>query len=268
MARRRKSRALREILSRRYDFAHVQRVVRRAESSATLIRLERRALLGYAKWTSIGNPPAGWSRFICALARSRGAQRLAEWWRHWLLTVDPKTCSVDDETYGTLHKGLGILSFGQSLLKHPTWSHELRAFGDAQREYVVQLRAYLLGAQELSEELRLFWPGHRKSVARGTPACNPLHKTITAALHMLEERASLFGYTKPPRLTIGRRGRAAADPRSAVRGYAVRGLAEYLAVAPSGVRESFIADVLESAGHGTVATRQNVQAILRAARKV
>jgi hypothetical protein len=95
---------------------------------------------------------------------------------------------------------------------------------------------------------------------------NPISTSIAEALSELEQRAKLLGYLDPRGIDVGRRGKAAADPRSAARGYLVRSLASCIRVAPTAIREAFIADALDCAGYGTKTTRQNVQAILRAAR--
>jgi hypothetical protein len=261
--RKKRSSQEREVFSRRSHFAHTQRVALRTKSANTLIRLEKLALLGRVKWMSIPDKPDGWHGFIERLAKSRGASRLAEWWRNWILTIDPKTCPVDDKHYGTLLIGLGIASWGASLLENPSRTHQLLAYRNQQREAVKRVRVYLQEAQKASECMTRHVPVVKKGHSH---LQNPIQHAISEALRVLDFHDELFGYTKPRGAEVGRRGRAAADPQAATRGYAVRGLAEHTALAPTAIREAFIAAVLECAGQGTRATRQNVQAILRANR--
>lgn len=85
-------------------------------------------MLGLTKWMSIPDPPEAWAGFVERLAKSRGTSRLAEWWRSWILEMDPKTYPADDNEYeSVLHLGLGIASYAEPLLEYPSWSHEMLA---------------------------------------------------------------------------------------------------------------------------------------------
>lgn len=252
----------REEASRRRHFAHNQRIARRAKSALTLIRLEKRALLGRTEWMSIPDLPQGWDVFIERLAKADGTHRFAEWWRDWILALDPKTCSVDDRNYGPLVVGLSVAGCTR-LFEDQSWAHDLIAHQDEQLDLIEKLRAHLTAAREMSQHVRLYFPVFKRGKSYDE---NPIRDSIAQALEELELRAELLGYSKPRGVSVGRRGRAAADSRAAARGYTVRDLAGYIRVAPRAIREAFITDVLDCAGYGTKATRQNVQAILRAAR--
>jgi len=227
-------------------------------------------MLGLTKWMSIPDPPEGWTGFVERLAKSRGASRLAEWWRSWILEIDSKTYPADDDEYeSVLHLGLGIASYAEPLFEHPSWSHEMLAHKDEQQELIQRVLAHLEEAQKASEGVRLLWPDAGRSKKARIRSQNPVYFAIVDVRTMLEDRALLLGYIKPRDVvTIGRRGRAAADSQAAGRGYAVRGLAQFMRPVPAAIREAFITNVLECAGQGTSATRQNVQAILRAARRL
>jgi hypothetical protein len=252
----------REETSRRTHLAHGQRIARRAKSALTLIRLEKRALLGRTEWMHIPNPPQGWDAFIERLAKADGTLRFAEWWRNWILALNPKTCSVDEHNYAPLLVDLSLMGCTR-LFEGQSWAHDWLARQDKQRDLIEKLRAHLRTAREVSEHVRLYFPVFKR---RRSYDENPIRDSIVEALEELERRAQLFGYTKPVGTTVGRRGKAAADSRAAARGYIVRDLASFIRVAPKAIREAFITDVLDCAGYGTKATRQNVQAILRAAR--
>jgi hypothetical protein len=211
---------------------------------------------------SIPNPPKGWDVFVERLAKARGTRRFAEWWRGWILRLDPKTCPIDDRNYGPLLVGLSLMG-STRLFESQTWAHDWLAQRDEQRDLIEQLRAHLKAAREASQRLRLYFPISKRGKSYDE---NPILASIGEALDELERRAELFGYTKPTGTSVGRRGKAAADSQAAARGYTIRDLASYIRVAPTAIREAFITDVLECAGYGTKATRQNVQAILRAAR--
>lgn len=99
----------REEAARRRHFAHLQRVARRVRSPLTLIRLEKRGLLGRTEWMSIPDPPEGWHVFVERLAKARGTRRLADWWRDWILAIDTKRCWVDDQNYLPLLVGLSLM---------------------------------------------------------------------------------------------------------------------------------------------------------------
>lgn len=179
-----------------------------------------------------------------------------------MLTLDPKTCPVDDRNYAALHVGLSLTNC-TTLFESQSWAHDWLARRDEQGSLVAQLRTHLSAARAVSQHLKLYFPVFKRGKLRDE---NPIGTSIAEALDELERRAELFGYVNPKGTAVGRRGRAAADSRAAARGYVVRNLAIYIRITPKAIREAFITDVLDCAGYGTKATRQNVQAILRAAR--
>lgn len=70
-----------------------------------------------------------------------------------------------------------------SFFENPSWAHEWLARHDKQREVIGQLRLLLTEAREVSQRVRLYFPGLRR---RKSHDQNPIHTSIVGAL---DERA-------------------------------------------------------------------------------
>jgi hypothetical protein len=252
--------AEKEVSARRADFAHGQRLAKRASSPEVVLRLMRRDLSSPGRRMDVlGVTPVDWIRFLHRLTQSRGARRCASWWRNWLVGLDTKTCSVDDYMYSAYHIETTV-NLSALLLSPPEQLFEWHRERAEQRALVSEVRAALVQAYDGCKQLHFYFEGARKTKPYSD---NPLRDSVGQCIETLDRRASLLGYLGPAPLTMGKRGRAASDRRAAVRGYLVRLLAKNLSVLPSGIRDELLVSILEAAGHGTRATRQNVQALLR-----